>query len=107
MTNEKLIAYILDWLAGELSAEEEQELATLLKAQPEMERHARELKALWDELEHALPVATDTTPVLERVYHRITLGHNQDTLSDEDLDQAAGGTFRPHAPHPFTHDPDE
>ena len=105
MTDEKLIACIMDWLAGELSPEDRKEFADCLDARPDMDRHARELKTLWDKIEQVLPGSMDATPVLERVYRQITK-HDQDTLTDEDLDQAAGGTFRPHLPQSCTKDPD-
>mgnify|MGYP000285276642 CR=1 FL=1 len=97
MTYEELIERIMNWLAGELSREEEEELRKVVSTRPEMERHAQELKRIWDAMDQALPAAEDTTPVLERVYRRIVQDQDPGILSDEDLDQAAGGK-QPQAP---------
>ncbi|MFP4429509.1 MAG: hypothetical protein ACLFPB_09345 [Desulfovermiculus sp.] len=54
-----------------------------------MDRQARELQRVWDKLEEAEPEPAQQDLVLQRVYQRIAAEHDQ--LSDEDLDQAAGG----------------
>ena len=91
MTNEELIERIMDWLAGELTPREEQELQEILGADLEMDRQALELKRVWDKLEEDASEPAQQKTVLQRVYQRITEGQDQDQLSDDDLDQAAGG----------------
>ena len=97
MRNEELIERIMDWLAGELSQKEDEELHKLVSTRPEMERHARKLKGIWDAMDQVVPAAESKASVLERVYRRIIEDQDPGILSDEDLDQAAGGNQTPHA----------
>ena len=91
MTNEELIERIVDWLAGELTPQEEQELQEILGADLEMHRHTLDLLNIWGKLDRADPEEPDDSAVLKRVYQRVLQAQGQDQLSDEDLDKAAGG----------------
>ena len=91
MSSDEMIERIMDWLSGELTPREEQELQDILGADLEMDRQARELKRVWDMLEEALLEPAQQKSVLQHVYQLITEGLDQGQLSDDDLDQAAGG----------------
>jgi len=93
MTNEVLIERIMDWLAGELTPQEEQELKGTLYANPEMHRHALELEDICGKLGRRDPEEFDDSSVLKRVYQRVLQAQGLGQLSDDDLDKAAGGVL--------------
>ena len=91
MSSDEMIERIMDWLSGELTPREEQELQDILGADLEMDRHALELEDIWGKLDRIEPEEPDDSSVLKRVYQRVLQAQGQDQLSDEDLDKAAGG----------------
>ena len=93
MTNEELIERMMDWLAGELTPREEQELQEILGADLEMDRHALELEDIWGKLDRIEPEEPDDSSVLKRVYQRVLQAQGQGQLSDDDLDKAVGGVL--------------
>ncbi|MFP4427909.1 MAG: anti-sigma factor family protein [Desulfovermiculus sp.] len=93
MKNEELIEQIMNWFAGELTAAEVDDLMAALARHPDLQAHAHELKCIWDAMEQAMPPVQDETRILQRVYRRTVLGQDTSTLSDEDLDKAAGGIW--------------
>jgi hypothetical protein len=92
---EQALQLVTDRLCGELDGNGAAALQAYLEAHPEFAGDVKELEAAWRKLE--LLAGEGKWPAMGPELRR-ALGEDDDELSDEDLDLAAGGLGRPALP---------
>jgi hypothetical protein len=94
MDRDEILQRVTDALCGELDREEMAELQAALATDPVLAAEAGKLEHTWLQLGEIIDEERQDQAALDRVFHRI-VNRDQTELSDEDLDEAAGGASTP------------
>ncbi|MFO8031572.1 MAG: hypothetical protein R6U22_03420 [Desulfohalobiaceae bacterium] len=94
MNKERIFELMADYLAQEITQAEQEELQELISSDPELAQQAQQLQGLWELMDKAFPADKGNSKVLQRVLQSIISENQDDELSEEDLDKAAGGIYK-------------
>ncbi|MFW5993160.1 MAG: anti-sigma factor family protein [Desulfohalobiaceae bacterium] len=93
MNKERVFELMSDYLAHEITRAEQKELQELLDSDPELAQEAQKLQDLWELMDEAVTADESQAKALQQVWQNITSQSQEDELSEEDLEKAAGGIY--------------